>query len=254
MAFQRQHSTATQKSLGNEKGFVTVFALSLMPLILAAGFAVFFSYFLSQNWMQSLHSCRTVLLETQESAGKDIERLLSMNSTAKALRLSLAASQTALAAALAHLNFPVAIQLSKTIKQIRHQQRLLDQAQKAVLLSAKYKMAMGIFRAKQALARQNLQVQKRLPSFFRFSITDVRQSHPHLAVKPDSPDLAPVYELEPGFKDRQALHLSWKSQFTTKGREQKWFNNTHQKKDACSASLKEQTGKFQAVLNAAKSL
>jgi hypothetical protein len=254
MAFQRQPFSATQIQLENERGFVTVFALSLMPLILAAGFAVFFSYFLSQNWMQSLHSCRTVLLETQESTGKDIDRLMSMNSTAKALRLSLAVSQTALAAALAHLNFPVAIQLTKTIKQIRQQQRFLDQAQKAVLLSAKLKMVTGVFRAKQALARQNLQVQRRLPSFFGFSITDIRQSQPHLAVKPDSPDLAPVYELEPGFNDRQALHLSWKSQFTTKGREQKWFNNTHQKKDACSASLKEQAGKFQAVLSAAKFL
>ena len=157
--------------------------------------------------------------------------------------------------AIASDNPGMAAEAQARILQIQMQQRTLDLEQKALIYRADISMTFGIQKVLSQLKSQNQNLQSRLPDFFNYRIHHLQSNPTFLAVKPDIPELAPVYELKQHFEDSQALSVSWISDFQTSGsRSAIWILQKHQKKDYCSASLKESGVTFLPVLMQAKSL
>jgi len=222
----------------SQGGFALTLLISMLPLILSALFFFLFTSFLVKNWMQSAHICRSTLLETQNQVGKELDKLMSQNLPAKSLRLRLAAAKIELAAAIASEN-PVWISaVELKIQQIQIQRIRLDHFQKMIILKANLQMARGSQRVVQKLRQQDFENQKRLPSFFSFSIRPQIPVYKTVAIRPDLPDIAPVYELLPGFEDQQSLSISWISEFSAGRRGESWIHSVHQKKDLCGATLR----------------
>lgn len=235
--------------LNSQKGFAMVLALSLLPLLLAAGFAFLFSGHLLKNWMQSLHICRTELLKTQSQAKSSLDRLLALNKLATSLRAQLLAARIQRAAAIAAQNYPLAAQALARIFAIQAQQRTLDLAQKKLILMANFQMSSGLRRVISRLHTQDANNLTRSTALFEFRIDSIRTFPKTLAVHPDSPDVAPVYELNNDFSQSQGLSVSWNSRFKTNSvRGSRWIQNQHAKKDHCAVSLKRENGSFKEIL------
>lgn len=253
MDLQRSNFTAPQKILKQENGFAAVVFLTILPVLLAGLFFLLFSQYYLKNWMQSLHICRTELLETQASVGKDLDRLMKLNPQVKALRIALNIAYIQLAAAIAAQNPAAAAAAQARIMQIKQQQRLLAGVQKALIFSANSKMLSGPLKVSRRLREQDQWNQARMPALFSFRTHQIRTFPNTLAVKPDSPDAPPVYELQKDFTQAQALNVSWTSEFQTNTKERfGWIQNHHKLKQNCSASLKDDKGSFPATLNEGK--
>lgn len=241
-------------SLASERGFAQTFFISLLPILLAGFLVVLFSQFFLKNWMQSLHICRTELLHSQKKASIPLKNLLELNKLAKSLRIALAMAKAQLALAIATKNPGLAAKAIADITRIEGQRRQLGLLQKTLILQANGEMARGLTAAVSKIRRQSSSLQSRLPDFLAYRIHTIRPVPAVLAVKPDRPDVAPVYELLPEFTRRQALHISWISQFQTRKQEQhKWIRNHHRKYDSCGASLDPSGKGFQEVLHGDKS-
>jgi hypothetical protein len=249
-----QRSGQLASSIANDKGFALVFLISLLPILLAAGLFLLFSQYLVQNWMQSLHICRTELLSTQKRAAQDLSTLMSLNSVAQGLRIALTAAKVELAAATVSMDPIMIAKATANIAKIKRQQQQLDGVQKALISKADLAMSAGVQKVRFLLQAQDLRMKARLPDFFSFHLRQIRLQASPLAVKPDVPELAPVYELKPQFEEAQALSVSWISEFHTNSSERsQWIHQKHQKKDFCSSSLKENGKQYQPILKAGRS-
>ena len=203
--------------------------------------------------MQSLHICRTELLETQEKAGKTLKQLMDLNNTARSLRIALKIAEAALIAAYATENPAIIAEAQVQVDQIKLQQKALDALQKSLILRANTQLFTGVQKAARLLREQDQWNQAHMSDILSFKIRHILAKPTTLAVKPDQPDVAPVYELKNDFTEAQALHVSWTSEFQTRWKENlQWLSNHHNLKQACSASLKSEGRNFPEVLHEAK--
>lgn len=245
---------STYRPLRNEEGFALVLFLGLLPIIISAMLILLFSQYLVKNWMESMHICRTELLATQKRTSLPLRSLMALNPQVKLLRIAMIQAQAELAAALASQNYGWAANVQKRILQIQKQQRLIAMTQKTLIATADALMIAGPMQTLQKLISQDLRNRSRLPDFFKFRIQQITPNHQRLAVRPDSSDSPPVYELKENFRRQQALNISWISVFSTTERGPlKWITNTHKKKDSCEASLEaEGQQSFHEILNGDK--
>ncbi len=179
---------------------------------------------------------------------------MNLNSQAQTLRFALETAELKLAQATAAANPPLITAAELEIQQIQTQRTILDQQQKQLIFAAQLEMESGQHKVLRKLRQQSSDLQSRTPSLFKYRIHSLKAEPAKLAVRPDQPDIAPVYELEPNFKERQALHISWISEFQTQNLErQKWINLHQKKKDSCGASLKSERNAFREILIEGKS-
>lgn len=233
----------------NQQGFANIAFLSFLPILVISFLTLLFSQYLTKNWMQALHTCRTELLSTQNQVGKDLKRLMEMNKVAGSLRMALQAAYVELAAAIAAENPGWVAKVRWQIQQIKTQQKILDASQKTVIALANFKLNAGVYQVMQKIYKQNAENQARLPDFFRFQIKNILPFPTLLAVRPDKADIAPVYELKQKFNEAQAIHVSWISYFqTTDKGPLKWLINSHSKEQYCQVTLKPEGNNFLEVL------
>jgi hypothetical protein len=238
LAISGQHPCSSSSSVSNQKGFVQILMISLLPVILSGLLVILFTQFISKNWMQSLHICRTNLLSAQKKTRTHLKRLMDLNALAKSLRLALKMAQAELAFAIATENPGSAAKATADIMRIQEQRKRLDLLQKSLIVRANLEMNNGLRKTVSELNLQSFQLQSRLPDLFDFRIHSIQTTPNTLAVQPDMPDVAPVYELKKPFTESQALSVSWISEFRTKNHQRyQWIQNSHKKKDSCTASL-----------------
>lgn len=234
----RSNCSSHSAKINSNEGFASILMLTALPVLLAALMFFAYSSFLVKNWMQSLHICRSGLIQTQKEVAVDLEALLRLNPLAQTLRLRLKMAYIKLAAAIASQNWGVAAQARIEISQIKAQQKKLDIAQKLLIQKANLRMKTGSFKVYQELRSQNTFIAQRLPWFFSFSIQAQMPRPNVLAVKSDTPEMAPVYELKNAFERLQALSVSWISRFASgEQKDMKWISNKHIRKDSCSITL-----------------
>jgi len=254
LGLQRPNSSPLQNSLKNQRGFAQAFFISLLPILLAGFLVILFSQFFLKNWMQSLHTCRVELLTSQQKTKRHLKQLMDLNTLAKSLRLALMAARARLAVATASQNWPMVAEATRAIIQIEAKRKQLGLLQKSLILQANFEMAKGVESVARKIRQQSQHLQNKLPKFLAFRIHSIRPQPSLLAVQPDRPDTAPVYELQTQFKDRQALHVSWISEFQTRKEERyQWLLNHHKKQDGCSASLEPKGKDFQEILHEGRS-
>lgn len=244
----RQNSSPSQVT-SNQKGFVTVWALAFLPCLFVMGLGLLLTQYLTTNWKQSVHICRTELLVTQETAARHLKTLLHLNPAALALRISMKQAQIQYASAVATANPTLAAVFLLRIASIHRKQKALDKMQKVIIARANSEMSSGLLAVQTKIREQNRRNQGRLPDSFSFDVITYPLNFKSLAVKPDLPDIAPLYELRQNFEAEQNLSVSWRSSFAVQSKMEKpWFQNRNRKKDSCSVTLKSVQNRFESVL------
>jgi len=252
MDLQRPNQLTASKILRRQNGFASTIFLSILPVLLAGLFFLLFSQYYLKNWMQSLHICRTKLLETQASVGKTLEKLMALNSEARALRIALQVAYAELATGIATENPGLIAKATRDIARIKRLQKNLDLLQKSHIWAGNTEMLSGIQKVARNLRTQDQWNRAHLPDFFTFRIHRIMTFPKVLAVKPDRPEIAPVYELQNDFTHEQSLNVSWISEFQTQSKNRetlRWLSNHHNIKQSCSASLKSEGRSFPPTLS-----
>lgn len=249
MDLQGPDQLTPPKILRRQDGFAATVFLTILPVILAGLFFLLFSQYFKKNWMQSLYICRSELLQTQTATGQHLKKLMALNAQARFLRVALNFAYAELAAGYATENPILIARAQQEIQRIKAQQKRLDVQQKTIIFAANTTMMSGVQKVASLLHRQNQWNQARMPDTFSYQIRSISPAPKLLAVKPDRPEIAPVYELKNDFTQEQALRVSWTSAFQTRSKETfRWLSNRHQIKQSCSASLKESGSSYPSTL------
>jgi hypothetical protein len=246
------HSSRTHKKVMGESGFATFLLLAILPILVSGFLALLFSQYLSKNWMESLHICRTHLLGAQDKAAKNLTDLIRLNKTVKLLRVSMIQAKIELAAAIAAKNPGLVAIAKRKILMIKRQQQAVFVQQNLLITNANSYVSYGAFQVVRLLSQQNAVNLSRLPDFFDYRIHRIQPSIRPLAIRPVGSEKPPIYELKNQFSEQQAVSVSWISTFRTQQKgSQSWFSNQHDKSDACSATIEAKQDQFTAILRRA---
>jgi len=216
----------------SQKGFVTVAFLSIFPLLITAAFATYFCYSFLKSDLAALNTCRSEQLETHNQVAKELKKLLRMNPKAVKLRIQEKLAEQKLLLAITSGN-PIAIAAAEVrLAQVKTLRLKLAFRQKVAIQSANTKLKIATYQISDSIKKAwNKHMQPMTP--WISSRLEIRQPHtPLLAVRPDFPDIAPVYEPVPNFEELQSWVHSWQLQLEIKSLH---FNGRFQR--SCATSL-----------------
>jgi hypothetical protein len=234
----------------NQKGFVTVLCLTITPLL----FGLLFTFSILRSYLQISFSvkqvCRYDSLNLQQANILYLEKLFSLNPTAKALRAAKIGAEIALAAAIAAENPPGIAAAEQELESIFTRQLDLDLQQNMIIQTANHAMDIGSIMLRQKIKMEIEHYQQRLRFFVSISLSEVDQSVPQLAVRPDiAGDTAPVYVEDIDFTNKQSLQTFWSVHFSAKD---KWLENWVKVEKTfsleCQTSLKKKGLEWKKVL------
>ena len=140
-----------RRHLRNEKGFALILILSVLPILIGAGFAVLFTMNYMQMNAHHLYICRTESLKTQNQVGKNLETLLKLNPVARELRVEKIAADVAVAAAIAAYGYglPAARAYQQSVKVRRV---ALDISQRALITQSNALLIKTYFQTRSDLS------------------------------------------------------------------------------------------------------
>lgn len=191
----------------SQRGIGVVFLLSLMPFLTALCLALIIMGSVLTLDQRLKQLCRETLIVAQEKSATSLKTLLQLNPLAQQLRLKKRTTEIAYAAAIASGNKVLALRLRAELAKIQIQREQLDRMQRLILRRQDVSNLMALQNVKAQLRAVLFQLIK--PTLFLHEIYFSRMNHVSLAVKPDMPDLAPVYELQAKFEEQQTLSVFW---------------------------------------------
>lgn len=241
------------KSLPHKpQGFAAVSLLLFFPLFFALLFSIAFIGFLIQHKTRLRSTCITEATQIQKNLIRNEENLFRLNPLARALRLQLNLAYAELAAAVAAQNPAWQARVGIKISRIKKHQRQLDKTQKLLLQKARLDLQMQTLNL-QIKLQQNAQQISSIWQFYLDSLTAVTIEHfPQVSVKPDSSDVAPVYELKEGYSKQQKLAYRWQHRFYTKPSTQKLLDSENQFEMFCAVSAQKERNEWRLSINAVK--
>ncbi len=195
------------------------------------------------------HTCRRELLNSQQTAGNMLQKLLALNPLAKALRAEKQLALAAMAAAAASVN-PGAFQAAlQWYQNVIRQQLSLDKVQRGLVTSANLAISRGSVVARAKVLKKVKTLENKWEHFLKVEVRSVKSTAGILAVHPDVlAELAPAYELNREFHRQQSSQLIWKKQMSVLPTQ--WLSHwTHLKFtqiEFCAASIEQREHKWVA--------
>lgn len=244
-------STAIIRRHQSQQGFGAIFLLALLPVILAMMIGILLLVTTQQALLGPRQICRREIIAFESQSGEQLQTLEALNLQVKALRMEELKLKAELAVALATENWPAAALIKSKLSIISESYRKIVIEQKLVL--ERNKVSTENLRA-------NLQNQITVPfkaladqlkSFARLSVTQHFSEIKQLAVHPDnSGSIAPVYELDEPFIQRQSSQAFWRIEVRIQNSSwaSKWFRAKYSWQDSCGGSLQKERSKWQATL------
>jgi hypothetical protein len=195
----------------DQKGFVITGLLFLIPFLLLLFISIqLFTGFLTFD--QSLKKiCREELWKLQDRDQKKIQRILSLNPLSQVLKSEYNLLLIKLAQATALGRAELVAYYSSQILKVQSHRSHLDKAQKVIMESSRFQRNVDLLRLRTQLIKAAKPFEQ--SDFFK---TNLRMDYKYLspmAVRPTSQDLAPSYELETSFEEKQAVYANWKITF-----------------------------------------
>jgi hypothetical protein len=174
----------------NQNGFATPALLTLLPLLLSiAAFAAGSFLILKEN-RRAHFECRSGLLDAQEKLLSDMERLLALNTQARALRIQRRLAEAAVIASAA--NPPQLLIAQQALQLVIAQQKALAVIQKSLI------------------AKANLGSRVRVRGVSRKVSSEIRQiKDPTLSVEPTSAEIAPEYKVSSKIEEQHTIKITW---------------------------------------------
>jgi len=235
----------------NRKGFATISLLLFLPLLGALIFSLGFIGYLIQHKTKIRSTCLTEGRAIQKTLIQNEESLFELNPSASSLRLQLELAQTELILAAEDPVWFAEVQAK--IALIQSEQRQLDLIQQTLIkngnLQVQIKAATLLMQLKQLSQSTN-----QIWSFYLDSLTIIQLMHtPTMAVVRDSPEPAPVYELDSDYKQKQKLAYRWQTRFETQSSAQKLLESRNEIELDCAVSAKNERNTWTLLIDVDKS-
>lgn len=221
----------------SQKGFATVVLLSLLPLVLAGGIALFSVFGFLKSDLATLNVCRVLQMEVQNKVGRNLTKLLAMNPRALKLRIAEARAQQALLAALESGNPPAIAAAEAYLLLVQMRRQALHLRQRALIGTANVWLTTGAANLQRELRQEWWRHNNGLSSWLQNSLQLTSSAVPELAVQPDLPEIAPLYQPKASFADTQAWKQSWKFRLSTTAWAAKYFKFNGGFERSCTTSL-----------------
>ncbi len=188
----------------NRRGYATLLAMIVAPLMVSALAAIAASYFVFRDDTRVRHACRIELLKIQNAIAEDLNRLIALNAEARRLRVARKLSD---AARLAAITPPQRAAAEAGALKVAARQAVLATRQRALVASMRLRSSAGPrMAARRIESALRLERSSRRPTDFR--AVSVGAELLLLASPPDSP--TPNYEPAANLAERQVMSVSWK--------------------------------------------
>ncbi|WP_413568737.1 hypothetical protein ACLWBD_14660 [Bdellovibrio sp. HCB117] len=219
----------------NEKGFAVILLLACLP-VLISGLLLLSSVFgFMQNDLAMKYQCRVHGQQGQKLVAPSLEKLLSLNNTARRLKVEEVAAYAKIAASAGN---PPALAAAKArLVKIQNQKRQLDLKQKQLINQANMSLASSFAKTRRELANTQEGLSNILFVANGFHLSGRR---PTLAVRPDSSDIAPTYSPVAAFEEKQALAHEWQYTLAVRKPFSQFLEGRFHFKKACAVSLIEE--------------
>lgn len=166
-----------------------------------------------------------------------LESLLSLNPKAQWLRQEQLQNLRDIAAATASKN-PAALALAtRQYLAVRKKQTELDGRQKQLIRQSNRILAENHFSTSAKIRTEALKASNPL---LKLHFQSLNGRAPRLAVQPDLPDLAPIYNLASDFAEAQALAHQWNYRLEVRAPFSRFLPGTFDFKKACAVSLRKE--------------
>nr|BFD60792.1 hypothetical protein CKG001_28990 [Bdellovibrio sp. CKG001]BFD68399.1 hypothetical protein HAGR004_34210 [Bdellovibrio sp. HAGR004] len=223
-------------SLKSNHGFAAILIVSLLPCLLAGFFLITVLMSFLQIDLELKHRCRTGGLSGQAAVRPHLTTLLALNPLATTLKMQETVLLTKLATATAAGNLPLIAALKVKLAAVKQRQQELDIRQKQLIQQSNISLARHHSSTGYQIRQRSMEIQNRF-FFLNLSLRALPESPPRLAVRPDSPDIAPTYSPEENFETRQALAHRWQYQLTPRGPLSYFLSGSFQFEKACAVTL-----------------
>ena len=188
----------------------------------------------------------------QKNLVRGEETLFKLNPLAVALRLQLRVAYVKLAAAIFAENPALIAAIKLEIDQIKASQLQLDQSQKLIIKTTELNTSLKMIGLQTQLSDISNQISSIWDYYLKTMTTVKITKMPKLSIVPDSPDIAPVYELSADHAVRQRLAYQWQHRFQTKTDAQALLNSENEFEMTCGSTAENKGGKWVILINAGK--
>jgi hypothetical protein len=230
---------------GGNKGSILISFSAL--LLLCMSLVLFYSFI--SRWIrfeQDIYkACYTEQTNTFSQNKRRLQQLLKLNPKAFSLRVENTQLQAELLLALAQRNLVLAAKVKLKIAKNFQKRKQLDRLQKNYIQLANTQFERSNLRLKKKIS-SILSSEARRNAIHQIDFDSVTFKSTRLSVVADSPDPAPIYELESPFELKQSWSVNWKTELDLKIEFlnfPKW-----QAQKICSTTLKKADyGKFEII-------
>lgn len=223
-----------------------------MPLILICLLSFSFLSALIEFKTQARSICLTESLNIQKKLSEGESSLFALNPQALLLRETLLSLKLQLIAAVAAENYPEIVRLTIEINKTIKLQKFLDAQQKKIIIMTSSLLDLNTYQLLLKI-QSNLNKSAFNWDFYLNIISHVKfMSKPIMAVKPDAPDLAPIYELKANYKQLQNLAYQWQFNVSTKQEAQTYIQSHNFFSFGCGSHSEYAGQKWQYKINVDK--
>ncbi|MEK2646709.1 hypothetical protein [Bdellovibrio sp. BCCA] len=218
----------------NQKGSALAIILAVLPVFIAGALLCFSLLGILQNDLGLKYQCRVEGQNGQKRVAPLLSSLLALNPVAVAVKAELAEAILELEAAIASEN-PVAIaKATKHYTQVLEKRDKLDHRQKQLIKQSDLLLQQSHTFTSMNLRRTGGSASNIL---LKVDLDSVRGKAPKLAVRPDSPDIAPTYSPVDDFENKQALAHEWQYRVQVRPPFSNFLKGEFSFKKACAVSL-----------------
>lgn len=235
----------------DNQGFATISLLLFLPVLGLMIFSFGFSGYLIQHKTKIRSICLTEGRKIQENLARNEEGIMKLNPIASDLRLRLNLAYAELAVAAA--NPALIAEAQAKISLIKNQQKQLDSLQKSLLKKTKIEAVIQSLSMQDKLIQIDQQTNRIWQFYLEIFASSTLAHTPEVALVPDSPDIAPIYELENSYQTKQHLAFQWQTLFRTKASAQKLLESENQVDFLCYVTAKKEGTKWKLLINGDKS-
>ncbi len=232
----------------NQNGFIIISFIALVPFLLAGIFAFSSVIQLSTIKTNLETKCLRVQNQSFHRQRQRLVKLLKLNPKASRLSLEKIQVKAKMAAALASGQLELLAILEIKLNKIVLQQEELEIEQRLILSQAQEEFVRSELSILKDLSLQQNQIIKRNPPLWILSFEKPSPGWPRLAVKANGADIAPNYDLEVNFQNKQLWRVHWIMKIQSGLRMISFLRFNLEVKQQCALTLRQNNKDFSIIV------
>lgn len=231
----------------NQKGFVGVFLIAFLPLIISLLLLFYHTLAMVKIEQNVLHQCRKLQIEDLNKTKEIINKILKLNPRALQLRFKYKMALVKLALAYASEN-PVAIAAAhKHLHSVQAQRELLETTQQSFFKAGQFILVQNQMRVLAQSQIEFLKTSNLINLYFDLKMIPQISPPQKIQLVPDLPETAPIYKTPDDYEKLQALVQKWIIAYSPKGFIGKYLSGVFQYQISCSTTLSPERDEWQII-------